>query len=89
MKSKFQHRPTMNDITEYFYDLLNQHRSIDVANAEFKRQLHESPDLKTQYKDWCHAVGSSEKNGFLDWCEEYMASQDSIWETLNDDLNDE
>lgn len=74
----------MTDITQLFNDLLDQWRSIDIAEAEFKKMIHEDADLRAAYRDWCHEVGSSEKKGFLDYCEEYMDNQDSIWDTLND-----
>ncbi len=33
-------------------------------------------------------VGSSEKNGFKDYCEEVIRSQDDVWQTLNDNDDD-
>lgn len=74
----------MADITELFLQLLHQYKSVDIAEAEFKRMLHEDTDLKEEYREWCDAVGSSEKMGFLDYCDEYMDSQESIYDTLND-----
>lgn len=74
----------MNDITRIFDDMLQQHRSIDIAEAEFKKLIHEDENMREEYREWCDAVGSSEKNGFRDYCEEYIKSQDSIWDTLND-----
>lgn len=74
----------MIDITEIFHNVLSQFGSVDIAEAEFKKMIHEDPELKQAYRDWCHEVGSSEKNGFFDYCDEYMDSQDSIWDTLND-----
>ena len=38
--------------------------------------------------EWCHEVGSSEKNGFMDYCDEYLRDQNSVWDTLSD-YNDE
>lgn len=74
----------MEDITDYFKELLAQHHSIDIAESEFKRMIAEDDDLKDRYRQWCDENGSTEKRGFLDYCEEYMDSQDSIWESLND-----
>lgn len=74
----------MDDIENYFRDLLAQHRSIDIADAEFKKALAEDDELKAQYRDWCHAVGSSERLGFRDFAEEYKDSLDEVWETLQD-----
>lgn len=74
----------MNDITDLFRDLLVQYRSIDFAHTEFTRMLDDDEDLKAEYREWCEDNGYTEKRGFLIFCDEYMDSQDSIWETLND-----
>ncbi|MDE7125187.1 MAG: hypothetical protein K2O12_01725, partial [Muribaculaceae bacterium] len=58
--------------------------SVDIANAEFKKMTGEDENLRAEYRDWCHAVGSSEKNGFLDFCQEYMEAQESMWDYLGD-----
>ncbi len=79
----------MNDITDLFNDMLQQYGSVDIAEAELKKMIHEDPEIRNQYRDWCHEVGSSEKRGFLDYCEEYLESQESIWDNLKDDFEDE
>ncbi len=77
----------MNDITELFGHYLSQYGSIDIAESEFKKNIHEDKDLHDAYREWCHMVGSSEKNGFKD-CEEVIRSQDDVWQTLNDNDDD-
>jgi len=74
----------MENITEVFDRYLAQYGSVDIAEAEFKKNLHEDADLKAAYHEWCEEVGSSEKRGFLDYCEEYFDSQKDIWDTLSD-----
>ncbi len=74
----------MNDITDLFRNLIIEHRSIDIANAEFHRMVDDSPELGEQYSEWCEENGYNENKGFLNFCEEYLESQDSIWESLND-----
>lgn len=74
----------MEDITQYFISIINQYGSIDIAEAEFKKSIAEDDELREEYREWCHQVGSSEKRGFLDFCDEYMESQDSIWDALTD-----
>ena len=64
--------------------IIHQYKSVDIAEAEFKKMLHEDTELREEYREWCDAVGSSEKMGFLDYCDEYMDSQESIYDTLND-----
>ena len=79
----------MEHITDFFNEMLRQYGSIDIAEAEFKKLVHEDPELRERYLEWCQEVGSSEKKGFLDYCEEYLESQDSIWDNLKDEYEDE
>lgn len=76
-----------NDITEYFMELIRQAGSIDMAEAEFKKRIGEDEELRREYRDWCHEVGSSERQGFFDFCDEYLDRQDSIWDTLDNDYD--
>lgn len=79
----------MEHITDCFNSLLREYGSVDIAEAEFKRMIHEDASLKAAYREWCEEVGSSEKKGFMDYCEEFFDSQDSIWENLKDEYEDE
>ena len=74
----------MNDITELFIKLIDEHDSIDIAEDVFKKSLVDDRELKAGYAEWCHAVGSSEKRGFRDWAEEYVDSRHSMYESLSD-----
>lgn len=74
----------MEDITQFFNQLIEQSKSIDIAEAEFKRLLGEDAELKAEYVEWCQAVGTTERYGFREYCEEYMESQDNIWDHLRD-----
>lgn len=74
----------MEEIENYFRELLKEHRSVDIAESEFKKTMAEDPDLRERYSEWCHVVGSSERKGFRDFCDEYMERMDSVWESLTD-----
>jgi hypothetical protein len=74
----------MEDITLVFNDFIAQYGSVDIAESEFKMRIHEDPELHALYRQWCEDVGSSEKDGFLDYCDEYLDSQNDVWNTLND-----
>lgn len=77
-----------DDITRIFIDILEQSRSVDIAEAEFKRQMADDDELHQRYRDWCHEVGSTERHGFLDFCEQYIEEQSSIWDVLSDDFEE-
>lgn len=74
----------MEDLENYFKQLLTQNRSIDIAEAEFKKALADDPEMRKLYTQWCQEVGSSERNGFRDFCEEYRDNEESVWESLTD-----
>lgn len=74
----------MEDITDYFISLLQEHRSVDIAEAEFKRAIAEDDELRAEYRQWCHEVGNSEKYGFVDFCKEYLEDQDQVWQSLSE-----
>ncbi|MDE5940931.1 MAG: hypothetical protein K2H14_02355 [Muribaculaceae bacterium] len=74
----------MNDITEIFINVLQQAGSVDIAEAEFKKMIGADDELHKEYREWCHEVGNNERNGFIDFCEEYLSNRDEIWDNLND-----
>ncbi|MDE6120226.1 MAG: hypothetical protein K2F63_00395 [Muribaculaceae bacterium] len=74
----------MEDIRDIFISIIKQSDSIDIAEAEFKRFLVDDESLRKLYREYCREIGSSEKSGFLDFCEEYLQGQDTIWESLSD-----
>lgn len=74
----------MSDITELFETLLRNFRSVDVANLELQRMIDEDSDLKNEYAEWCEENGYSERYGFVEFAEEYIENQNSIWDSLTD-----
>ncbi len=74
----------MEDITKYFISIIEQADSLDIAESEFRRALIDDDELRRSYREYCRTVGSSEKNGFSDFCEEYITDRNSVWDSLND-----
>lgn len=75
------------DITAWFKDLLDHFESVDIANSELKKMTAEDPGLHHAYREWCHQVGSTEKNGFLDYCHEYLERREDMWDYLGTDYD--
>lgn len=75
---------TDEDITELFVKILREAGSVDMAEAEFKKLIGADDDLHRQYRDWCMETGNTERRGFLDFCDEYLSEQESVWENLSD-----
>lgn len=74
----------MEDITKLFLNVLHQAGSVDIAEAEFKKMIGEDDQLHKEYREWCHENGSSERRGFLDFCDEYLNDREEAWDSLND-----
>ena len=72
------------NITDYFVKIIQQSGSIDIARAEFKRLISEDEELDRLYRLWCEETGHSFRNGFDNFCEEYMDSQQSVWDMFDD-----
>lgn len=79
----------MDNFTDLFHDLLQSCGSVDIAEAEFKRMIADSPELRAEYRRWCSEYGYTERRGFLDYAEEYLDEQNSKWDTLTDYDNQE
>ncbi len=75
---------SMEYLHEIFLSIIRQSHSLDMAEAEFRRQMVDDPELKRAYKDYCRENGTSERRGFADFCESYMEEQDEVWNTLSD-----
>ncbi len=73
-----------NNITDFFVSIIEQSASIDIAEAEFKRQIADDSILRREYKEWCRENGTTEKHGFLDFCNEYVDGQNEVWDALTD-----
>ena len=74
----------MEHITQFFTQLIEQSKSLDIAEAEFKRLLADDEELRSEYSEWCSIKGTTERYGFREFCEEYIESQNDIWNQLRD-----
>ena len=70
-------------ITDLFVSIIREADSLDMAEAEFRRALVDDEQLRREYRAYCKEIGTSEKNGFMDFCEEYMSDQDDVWQNLS------
>lgn len=75
---------TMEEITDIFISIIKQSQSIHDAESEFRHLLIDDDDLRRRYREYCREIGISKKNGFLDFCEEYLQDQNAVWDSLND-----
>lgn len=74
----------MNEITDIFRQYIDQYDSYDIAESQFKKDIADDPELRAAYRQWCDEVGSSEKDGFRDFCDEHSEVINDMWNTLSD-----
>ncbi len=72
------------EITEIIENLLNESPMLADAEAEFKRMIGEDSDLRRNYREWCHEMGYTERNGFREYGLEYLDGKNEIWNYLTD-----
>ena len=77
----------MEELTNMFVELLRAYGSVDLAEAEFKRIMSDDAQLHETYRTWCDENGYTERSGFLDFAEEYIANQNSVWDSLTDEYD--
>lgn len=75
----------MIDIIEIFENIIADARSIDMAESEFKRAICDDPELRAAYRKWCQENDTTEKYGFVDWCQERFDEEERLWDTLSED----
>lgn len=78
----------MDHITDIFTHYIEQYDSFDIAESEFMKAIHEDPELRADYRAWCHDMGSTERSGFSDWAEEYLESKNEVWNNLSSDFDE-
>lgn len=74
----------IENLTDYFEYLIREADSVDIAIAEFKKNIANDTDLRRRYREWCNEQGTTEKHGFSDFCEEYLENQNDVWNSLTD-----
>lgn len=79
----------MEEMHDLFVHIINQTDSLDMAESEFRHLLVDDPELRRQYREYCREMGTSERNGFKDFCEDFMQEQDNVWNSLSDFDNQE
>ena len=70
----------MNDISEILRALLDKHSNTAALDEEFHDMLRDDEQLKSDYATWCDEHGYKKSNGYRDFVNEIVESQDSVWD---------
>ncbi|MBP3737495.1 MAG: hypothetical protein IJ775_02300 [Muribaculaceae bacterium] len=70
----------MNDISEILRALLDRYSNTSELDSEFHDMLRDDEQLNADYAQWCDERGYNVRNGYRDFINEIVESQDSIWD---------
>ncbi|MBO7609364.1 MAG: hypothetical protein J6S96_04090 [Muribaculaceae bacterium] len=70
----------MNDISEILRALLDKHSNTRELDDEFQDMLRYDDQLKSDYAAWCEERGYKKSNGYREFVNEIVESQDSVWD---------
>lgn len=74
----------MNDITDILRELLDRFSNTPELDEEFERMIREDEDFAKSYNEWCDESGLNPKNGYREYINEIIESQDSFWDNYHE-----
>ena len=74
----------MNDISEILRELLDRFSNTPELDQEFERMRREVDGFNDDYVEWCEENGYSVKDGYRDFIDEIVESQDSYWDNYQE-----
>lgn len=72
------------NIENFYISLLEQFRTVRLAEQEFKRQMDDDPTLQRAFKEWCEINEYSPREALREFGEQYMEEREERWESLDD-----
>jgi len=74
----------MNDISDILRELLDRFSNTPELDDEFDRMMRTDEDFSKEYGIWCEENGYSIKDGYRDFINEIIESQDSYWDNYQE-----
>ena len=74
----------MNDISDILRELLDRFSNTPELDEEFDRMLRTAEECGNDYSVWCEENGYSIKDGYRDFINEIIESQDSYWDNYQE-----
>lgn len=72
------------DISAYYISLLEQFRTVRLAEQEFRRQMDDDPNMQAEYIRWCEENEFTPRDGLSEFGTIYIEEREERWESLND-----
>ena len=74
----------MNDISEILRELLDRYSNTLELDQEFERMRRMDEQFEKDSAMWCEDNGYSLKDGYRDFINEIIESQDSYWDNYQE-----
>ena len=74
----------MNDISEILRELLDRFSNTSDLDNEFERMRRSDEEFEKDYIAWCDDNGYNVKDGYRDFVNEIIESQDSFWDNYQE-----
>lgn len=74
----------MYDISEILRELLDRYSNTSELDQEFERMRRENEGFEDEYATWCDEYGYTVKDGYRDFINEIVESQDSYWDNYQE-----
>jgi len=75
---------TMNDISDILRELLDRYSNTPELDQEFERMRREDEGFEEDYAVWCEDNGYNTKDGYREFLNEIIESQDSYWDSYHE-----
>ena len=74
----------MNDISDLLRELLDRYSNTPELDQEFERMRREDEEFDKEYIIWCDENGDTVRDGYRDFINEIIESQDSYWDNYQE-----
>lgn len=74
----------MYDISDLLRELLDRYSNTSELDQEFERMRREVEGFEAEYVVWCDENGYNVKDGYRDFIDEIVESQDSYWDNYHE-----
>ena len=74
----------MYDINDILRELLDRYSNTPELDMQFDRMMREDEEFVKEYTVWCEENGYNIKDGYRDFINEIIESQDSYWDNYQE-----
>lgn len=77
----------MTDFQTLIEELVSEHRQIELAYHEFRKLLDDDRPMRDDYREWCHSLGCTHRQAFLECANDFMDRDETKWDVLDNSFD--